>query len=188
MKSEKSYKYCCKPHWIWFKCIIWVIFFIFPRNTAPVFSLKQLSFQQRPEKSRSKQSVTALPSSHTSWVNDIQTNFGMKCVTGLSRHRDVIPKFNPAWDLPHFPLYKVSTLWTLRAPLTSALPVTHWFSTDQLSKFNSPSPDSCVLLPGACWKRQAFYSFTSRRHTWYDLPIELRSRQMDGVQDETRKE
>lgn len=63
-----------------------------------------------------------------------------KCMTGLSRRCDVIPKFSPAWDPPHSPLCKVSALWTLRAPLTSALPVTHWFSPDCLSKFNSPPP------------------------------------------------
>lgn len=104
-----------------------------------------------------------------------------KGMTELARCCDVIPKFSNAWDPRHSLLCRVSTLWTLRAPLTSALPVTHWFSPDRFSKFNSlfPHPLLRPSAPALSGKRQAFYSFTSRRHTWYHLPIGLYWRQTD---------
>lgn len=46
-----------------------------------------------------------------------------------------------------------------------------------LTPFSPPPPAS--LRPGTFWKRQAFYSFTSRRHAWYHPPIELYWRQTD---------
>lgn len=142
-------------------------------------------------------SLTASPSSHTSRVNDFQTSFRMKLfgpvekgMTELSQFRDVIPKFSNAWDPRHSLLCKVSTLWTLRAPLTSALPVTHWFSPDRFSKFNSlfPTP-SCVPPPRRFLEKTGLLQFYKQKtHLISSSNWTLLEANRCRVQDETRKE
>lgn len=119
------------------------------------------------------QTVIQLPATHqesttSRLVSEWNCTTGGKCMTGLSQRRNVIPKFSPAWDPPHSLLCKVSTPWTLRAPLTSALPVTHWFSPDRLSKFNSPFPLPHPP-PQRFREKTSFLQFYKQKsHVWYN--------------------
>lgn len=139
--------YCCKPRWIRFKCMIWVIFFILPRDTGPVFSFP-LSNSQKSDAPNthlwtdSSSSHTPKGQRHPNWFGNETVQLRGPVENAWRGCPDVVMSFlnlaaHETLRTPHCAKSAPCGPWQHPWPLPC-----RWLTgspPDRLSKINSPS-------------------------------------------------